>query len=125
MGIILGFGFLVSKRRQALLEDLGASGTLISKKGELKLETVVLIICMIITFAGIILCWRDIKTIPWRIHYWLMGIVGSECPDCHRRYLHERDMKSCRCGPGREDDRGIGVKCTWNRYSHSGWPPDL
>ncbi len=50
-------------------------------------ETVVLIIFIIITVAGVFLCWDSIKTIPWRIHYSLMGIFGNECPRCHRRYL--------------------------------------
>jgi len=92
-------------------------------KGE---TVVVLIIMAIINVVGVLLCWDSIVTIPWRIHYSLMGIFGNECPRCHRRYLHERDMKTCRCrGKGREDDRGIGVKCTWDPYSGSGWPPGL
>ena len=87
---------------------------------------VTLIVVIVLTIAGICLCWDSIITIPKRILYAILGVIGSECPRCHRCYLHERDMKTCRCrGKGREDDRGIGVKCPWDPYSGSAWPPGL
>ncbi len=77
---------------------------------------IVPILQVIAMIAGVFVFRKDIKDWFHRVHWHIMGVFDHECPRCHRRYLHERDMKSCRCKVGAEDDRGIGVQAPWEKF---------
>lgn len=91
------------------------------------MSPIVPVLAAIFLIVDLIIFRKSIAEWFHNLHWHLMGIVGDECPRCHRRYLHERDVKGCRCRPGGiEDDRGIGVKAPRGMFDGpSAWPPGL
>lgn len=83
-------------------------------------ERIVFVVLLIFIIVTAVLERKSIADWFKRRQYGFLGWFGHECPYCHTRYLHKKDMENCR--HDRWDGKGIKSQ-RW--YEDSGWPRGL